>query len=912
MTVAIGLPSSDSVVDRQFVQVPGPDGVVYSFQYDKETNTYINKESQVIIPSFHGHTHVTSDPIPSASTYLNGLMSAEDKARLDALTQTRLGVLGFQGAGFPDDGGWMQGDIILAAGSEFISLERVGNVVRFTVDSPIPLSCNCEECAQIFWIQDESESRAVRPPSCNGIMPDISGYGSLTIYTYPENQIFNPNRPNDFFEQKGTVPVFTFKRYENGNEPNTSEFQAILKRRDDNTANVGWVMTPGSNGIPEAIWYVGSDREGRQIEFEMMQEQEPGLIGAILYNGATITRRNAVITGYDETVLDTNIYKVKMWDVENAAVIGDEFSAQNSWQYDNPNNGDAAPTSLVLDKTAQLLSVGEIVELYQFTISDVNGVRTFQSFFNKKPTLNPAHIWGFSSGVKFGDLLESRDDINHVIGVTGTGTEKEAASSPVSDIRLHEQDSWGLTHYENDLLLPDDGEYNSVGNYEPGGTLINNNLQAKIDPSIPGLVVTETPRDTRGDINGDGVVDEDDLDALMSVINTTSSDSEYNADADLNNDGVVDVRDLAILATNMNVAAVGTSDRPIWLWHRENHDNFLFKSKIGLPTEDIESFPPIDIVVGGPIDSLGDVYIKVVERGIYETGPYQSMPYIVIEGAEWDELPGRGSIRILTGVYRDIVWKYNTKIFDGVNTILVGTEEVFPFDEDYVQQYLAGQTDVTVSNVTDITADLLTAIPTNTVVAQPLHEDYTAPALRLQFSVNRTSGQESVQLQFLAGTLSMRTAYTLDDPDNFQDDFVRDFLPGEFTISDAFVQTGFISDGIGASVTSSPDEFRVYDGGFLPAPVGDSTEKWNELTVMKRDGQLWVWWNNYLVTPSVSGSAELPTPVAVSTPYFPVTNNRISKVGMRLWPGALIRDAQISDQNEGFNEFKYGQLKINC
>lgn len=910
MTIKIGLPSSDSVVDRQFVEVPGPDGYVRSFQYDKETQTFIHRESQIVIPSFHGQTHVTEDPIPEASPFLRGLMSSEDKARLDALTQTRLGVLGFQGAGFPDDGGFLQGDVIFAAGSEFISLERVGNVIRFTVDSPIPLSCNCEECAQIYWIQDESESRSVRPPSCNGIMPDISGYGELKIYSYPENQIFNPNRPGDFFDSKGIVPAFIFKRYENGNEPNTAEIHAILKRRNDLTTNVGWSMTPGSNGIAEAVWFVGSDREGRQIRIDLMQEQEPGLIGAILYNGATITRRNAVISGYEETVLDTNLYKVKMWNVEEEEVIGDEFTAQNVWQYNNINNGDATPTSLVLDKTMQLLSVGEIVELYQFEISNVNGDRTFKSYFSKKPSLNPSHLWSYSSGVRFGDLLESRDDINHVIGVTGTGTEKDASIKPISDIRLFEHNEWGITHYENNLLLSDDGEINSAGVYEPGGTLINNNIQAVVDSSVPGLVVKETPRDTRGDINEDGVVDVTDLNTLMGMIGLTESDSGYDSKADLNGDGLIDVKDLGILATNMNVAAVGTSDRPVWLWDRSNHGNFLFKTKIGLPTEEIDSFPPIDIVTGGPIDSYEDVYMKVEERGIYETGPFQSMPYVVVNGIEWNDLPSRGVVRILTGVYRDIVWKYNNKVFDGSRVILVGIEDIFPFDEDYIQQYNSG-TSMSM-NVTDVTGDSLKAISDNTTVIQLLHEDYTTPAVRLSFSVNRTEDQEAVQLQVLAGTLSMSTEYELDNPDNFQDDFVRGFLPGEFVVSDSFIQAGFISDGVGADVESNPDNFRVYNGGFLPAPVAGESEKWNELMIMKRDNQLWVWWNNKLVTPSTKASAELPTPVSVSSPYFPISSLLIGKVGLRLWPGSVIRDVEIRDQSRSFNEFMLGQLKINC
>jgi hypothetical protein len=193
-----------------------------------------------------------------------------------------------------------------------------------------------------------------------------------------------------------------------------------------------------------------------------------------------------------------------------------------------------------------------------------------------------------------------------------------------------------------------------------------------------------------------------------------------------------------------------------------------------------------------------------------------------------------------------------------------------------------------------------------------LHSDYTVPALRLQFSINRTPEQQSVELQVIGGTLSMSTAYELDDPNNHEDDFVRGFLPGEFAVSDSFIQQGFITDGIGADIPSNPPEFRVYEGGFLPAPVGDQTEKWNQLMVMKRDNQLWVWWNGWLVTPSPTASARLPVPTTVTTPYFPINPLQIGKVGMRMWPGTLMRSAEVRDQNVGFNEYTLGQLQIKC
>lgn len=64
-----------------------------------------------------------------------------------------------------------------------------------------------------------------------------------------------------------------------------------------------------------------------------------------------------------------------------------------------------------------------------------------------------------------------------------------------------------------------------------------------------------------------------------------------------------------------------------------------------------------------------------------------------------------------------------------------------------------------------------------------------------------------------------------------------------------------------------------------------------------------------LVSPDTEASADLPTPVAVNTPYFPVTSSmKVGKVGLRLWPGAVIREVAVYGQLTQYNEFKYGQL----
>jgi hypothetical protein len=893
MSITIGVPSKDELVDREYVEVPGADGNVHGFQYDAETNTLFAKESQVVIPSFHGITHVVDDPIPEATPWLRGLISAADKAKLDSLTQTRLGVLGFMGSGMPDDGGYMSGDIILAAGSEFISIERVGNIIRFTADTPIPLSCGCESCAQIYWIQDESDTRSVRPPSCNGIMPGVNSYGELKIFAYPRDRLFNANNPDDYYDDKNLVPTLQFKRYVNGNIQNLAELQMVLRRNSNQTTNVGWSMTPGPAEVPECVWYMGSDSQGRQITFELSRASDPALLGGLLYNGHSITKQMAVVTGYTANILSTNQYNIKLWSVNEAKAVGDALVATNVWKYDITGTTPVLST----DKLVQLLDVGTLVEIWQFEISNINNIVTYSYYFNQRPMINPAHLWSLSNAIRFGDLYEQRDDVNQHQGSTGfgTGTDLTAHIDDVSDIKVYERFMWGITGFEDPLLLAYDGLYDTYGNYEPSGAIVNGRYQAFVDYSIPGLRVEKIVNDTRGDINHDGKIDDADLALLMTSMNTSIGDSAYNSDADFNQDGVVDVRDLAIFGTNYNIYAKRYSDQPVFIWNRTNHKNFLLKTKVGRPPD--SDFPPIDILLSAPIDSLDDVFVKIIKRGTYLTGVFANLPYVVVNTTDFKLLPQTGTLRVLTGVYRDILWKYSHKVFDGDKVILVGIDTMFPFDEDYLTS-----TSGTVPVVD---------IPTNSLMCQLVHADYTSAAIRLEFSINSTTGSESVQLQFKAGKLSMKTPYDLDrlalDGKPYPyDDFVRGFAPGEFSVSKIYTQVGFISDGVGSNTSSDVDGFKVFDGGLLPTIVNGSTEAWNDLIIMVRDNQLWVWWNNLLISPDPILTSQLPTPVAINTQYWPISKLPIGKVGFRLWPGATLRDISVNDQLDFFNEFTLG------
>lgn len=915
MSVQFKIPPVDSLVDRQFFEVPVANGLLVGYEYDKETRTLYQKESQIIIPSHHGFTHVAEDPVPDATCDLHGLQSADDKCKLDALIQMRMGVLGFQGAGFPDDGGFLVGDIILAAGSEFISLERIGNTVRITVDSPIPLSCACEQCATIFWIQDESKVRGIRPPSCNGVMPDVSAYGELEIFTLPETAILDPKDPMKLLSTKGQYPALIFKRYSNAITPGENEFQAILKRNANLTTNIGWACTPGALGQAECVWFAGSDKAGKQMKFELFPDREPGLLGAVLFNGHLITKQMAVIVDYTTTVLSTNQYTLRKWDTQKAKALGAKFTATNVWQYENPENSSTAivnPQRIVLDQTIGLLPIGTIVDIWEFEISRTSTKRITRSFFSKQPNVNAANLWSLNGAVQFGDLFTARDEINEI-----SGSAISAAEVNVPDVRLFEKTIWGLNSFEDRLLLSDDGgksvASDGVEFRDPSGEPINNDIVADIDPTIPGLRVLRQSPPFTGDINNDGVVDDEDLRILMCSFNKSVGDPGYNAAADFNQDGIVDIRDLALLGRQFDLNVRKVSDRPVFLWHRQNHKNVLFRTKIGQPAEFL-GFPPYDFLFSAPVDSFNDVYMKVIRRGIIGTGVFAGSPFIVVKGIHWDQLPSEGVLRILTGAFRDVIWKYYFKTafsgFDDDAAMLIGSSEIFPIDEDFpincggssgMGGTFPGQISQG-SNEVDI--------PTNSTVVDLLRQDFTSPAIRLQFDVSEsTSGGTVIRLQFIVGILDMTVPYP-GDTNRPEDDLVRGFAPG-FTVSKILVQNGVITDGVGADVISVPTGFRVYKGGELPIPIDGQTEKWNDLEVMFRDTQIWIWWNRLLISPDTLLSAALPSPVTVNTPYFPINPQiRIGKVAARMFPGAVIRNMEIRDQNESFNEFYYQQLEL--
>lgn len=807
------IPSHTTLQDAQFITIEGPDELTTGYKYDSQQRALYFKESQVIYPSFHGATHIAEDPVPNASCDLPGLMSANDKCKLDAMLQMRVGVLGFQGAGFPDDGGWMSGDIILAAGTEFISLERIGNVVRFTVDSPIPLICNCEECNQIFWVQDETDVAAVRPPVCSGKLPGVNAYGEMKIYLFPESTIADPNDASSTLNNKGNYPAFIFKRYDDTIIPGAAEHELVLLRDSNNVlqTEIGWAFTPGATGVPEMVWFMGKDNDGNQIRFDLNPESEPGLLGSLLFKGHLLTKRMGVIVDYTATVLSTNQYTVRNWDVDAAEAVGDPFTATNVWQYANPENSTSGsnPQALIMDATTDLLPIGTLVDLWSFKIGEVSGEPINRYFFSKQPRFNPNHAWIWTDSVQFGDVAIAREEVQ-----PGPTDESLYAAAQVPAIRDFEKTLWGLTGFDDPLY-----SYDIAMTAGTEAADLNVQHRAIYDTDVPALRVEASPT-----------------------------------------------------ATNYY------SERPVWLWNRHNSCNWLVRADIGRPTDN--DFVPYDLVLRAQIDENTNKYMRVVE-----TGEFLDLHYVRVRGLHFHDLPPFGSIRILTSGDKNAIFNYTRKF-------------VYP----------------TLSGESDYDSIVLTCDPDNNVpfpgvvgdIVELLHQEYSSPIVRIQFSYDSLSGL--VSTQFKVGTLDMSLPYE-EDITGDDDDFVRGLAPG-YAVSAVYQQSGTYT-GVGDRPDSSPEGFVVYDGGAVVG--GDYPEYWNRLEVMLRDDQIWIWWNRLLIPPNPALSALLPTPVAVNTPYFPtsIDQTRLNgKVGMRMWPGATLRRMDVRTQMTLFNEFVYGQLEV--
>ncbi len=807
------IPSRTALQDTQFIQVAGPDGSLRGFTYDSQTRTLTSRESRVTSSGFHGLTHIAEDLIPSATSDTPGLLSADDKAKLDALIQTRVGVLGFQGAGFPDDGGWLQGEIILAAGNDYIHLERFGNIIRWTVDAPINLGCGVEACAQIYWVQDDSEPAAIRAPSCGGKLPNLSGYGELKIFLLPESAILNPAAPLTTLNAKGQYPTLIFKRYENGTIPNLAEFDMVLRRRSSNNAeaSVGWSFTPGPSLVAECHWFVGENTNGEKLTFSFDATSTPGLLGHLLFSGNSITSAPAVIIDYTSSALQTNQYLCKWWHVANNETIGDAFVATNLWQYMNP---DAANRQLVPDRTIGMLDIGTVVNMSFIQIGEVNGTPQRRHYFTQRPLGRTQDSWSESGVVEFGNTLAQRSE--------DLADSPTAEAVSVSDVKDFEQTVWGASGLDQQLLIDISSEQATV-------TELTSTHKARVDPDLPGLVV-----------------------------------------------------DPEIIDTGAHSAL-----RPVMIWNRAKMNNVLATILVGRPSES-NHYPPYDILLGAAIDSNETSLLRIINHGVLENINYTGTSlaatgtgtapvggyYVLVKGLPYHLMPAYGALRILSGTDAGAMWEYTNKL------LVSGTDDVVAL---VGYNTFSGDTGCLVENE---------------------HQEFTCPCVRLQFTNNALG---AIQFQVKVGTLGVGSTYELDIGDAF-DPFIRGLDEG-YAVGSLYTQASAYS-GVGTRPTTSVDGFIVYDGGQVVGSSG-SVEYWNELEIMLRDDQIWIWWNGLLIPPDPAATAALPTPTVVNTPYFPLTMTPAAgKFGMRLWPGARVRRVSLRTQSRLFSEFMRGQLEL--
>lgn len=414
---------------------------------------------------------------------------------------------------------------------------------------------NCEECIQIFWVQDESDVSAIRPPTCSGKLPGVNAYGELKIYLFPESTIVDPANPLPTLNKKGNFPSLIFKRYDDTLAPGTGEFEMVLKRNASNlsTTEVGMAFTPGPGGglgSPELLFFMGLDADGNLLTFEFSEKTEPGLLGSILYKGHLITKQMAVIADYTSTILSTNQYRMRLWSVLDEEPVGDEFTATNIWRYQNPQNSFSDivnPKALVLDATsADVLPIGLLVDIWAFQIGEVSGEPILRHFFQQPPIPNVFNTWSMVGGVQFGDNVQARGETE-----PNDGSEDKITAIEVSGIDDFEPTIWGLTGSDTPFFLFD--IVSGVGT-EGIGAVVNVQHRAQIDTLLPGLKVLE------------------------------------------------------------DAGTEPFSQRPVMLWNRIGVANsMLIRAEIGRPQG--SEFSPFDVLLHAPVSNYTDQYLRIVDVG---------------------------------------------------------------------------------------------------------------------------------------------------------------------------------------------------------------------------------------------------------------------------------------------------------
>jgi hypothetical protein len=326
---------------------------------------------------------------------------------------------------------------------------------------------------------------------------------------------------------------------------------------------------------------------------------------------------------------------------------------------------------------------------------------------------------------------------------------------------------------------------------------------------------------------------------------------------------------------------------PIFIWHKENHDDSYAKILLGRPEN--SDFPPVDIVLRAPIDSHDTKYFEISERGIINQGTLSGKHYIICKNIQYDDLGKSGYINTLNGGYTGYMWRYDHKLYGFNNTLVLVGNKQFPFEGEIVDG----------TNAVDENEK---SIPDKPIMVASMVDNYTTPIVRLEFSITDETDYKFASLQFKVGILDITQPYELDEPGDAAENMVRGMSPQEYAVSKIYTQEGFINDPADTDdiIVSDPN-FIIWNGGFYGT---ENKESWNTLEILYRFPQVWIWWNNLLITPLGNPLSIDPNARVVNTQYFPMDIDfLIGKTGLRLWPGAKIRSIEIRDKLKYINEY---------
>ena len=291
----------------------------------------------------------------------------------------------------------------------------------------------------------------------------------------------------------------------------------------------------------------------------------------------------AMLLSYHGFTYDPSTLNAKLKSMGNAGYVGAlinfnsvSFLTGNALEYKVTNTAQVVDAELCAGRPVILQVPGHFVLATgktggEYTINDPGHINvttldyygnTFTSARRFVPPGSGAFVIHADEGVQ----VLVTDPVGRRVGFSPSGIVKEVVESYYGDQSLTEDDPFSGADYSSSntrfLFIPSPAE----GFYQiqiigvtpgPAGVVVSRynteNLPQTVQrytvDLLPGSSVTRTvPYSTKkGDVNGDGFVDDDDLAIVQASIGAKLGDPDYEPAADLNGDGIINVYDVAII-----------------------------------------------------------------------------------------------------------------------------------------------------------------------------------------------------------------------------------------------------------------------------------------------------------------------------------------------------------------------------